>query len=252
MSDHSGHRNRLKNKFMGAPRETLDDHELLEMLLFYSIPRSNTNELAHELIDRFGSLSGVFDADAAELEEVPGIGKSSVTLIRLCSEMISRYYVSNIDTRKPFTSYSMLCEYLVRLYAGTSKETVYLLLFNNAMRLIKTVLIGTGSVNVSALQMRSVVERALRCNASYALLAHNHPNGLAVPSNADIDVTHRINQALALINVNFIDHIIVAGEKCSPVLHMSDSAPGESFNHTLENNLKAGAATKSGDSHDES
>lgn len=234
MSDiYSGHRSRLKKKFLNWP-DSLETHELLELLLFYSIPRCDTKKTAHELLNRFENLQGVLNADVDDLCNVEGVGESSATLIKICATLASRYGLEQIDTRLSLPSFSTLCEYLKHLYVGTSNEKVYLILLNNSLKILKTQLIHSGNVNLSSLQIRSMIETALKYKASYAILVHNHPNGSAIPSGADIEATHLVNQAFSLISVNFVDHVIYADGKATPVMHGNSDSPEASFDKTLK------------------
>jgi DNA repair protein RadC len=218
--NHDGHRARIRKKFMNG--DSLEDHEILEMVLFSSIPRCNTNEYAHELINRFGSLRGVFDADAASLQEVEGIGPSSAFLLRLISECIARYFLEIQDTRALLDHRTVLEEYLRALFIGYNYERALILFFNGSGRLLCTHELGKGSVNLVHLSTREVLTLATQANATHAILVHNHPDGVLFPSDKDLAATLRISEALKSIDVNLIDHFIVAGNKCRPILYYRD------------------------------
>ncbi len=222
MATHDGHRQRLKEKYLSANGAALEDHELLELLLFYSIPRVNTNEQAHRLIDTFGSLRGVFDADIKDICKIQGIGETSATLIKVVSSLISRYSVQSEDPRQQFTTFSQVSNYLQGLFAGQSTEKVYLLLFNNAMRLIKAVLIGDGTVNMAMLSPSMAARAALEYNTSYVILAHNHPAGIAIPSSDDVQTSYMMQAAFRTIGLTMIDHFLVADGKCVPIIRSVD------------------------------
>ncbi len=219
---HAGHRERLRDKYIRSAGNGMEDHEILELLLFYSIPVRNTNDTAHLLLERFGSIRGVFDADIKELAKVDNLGEKSALLIKTVASCISRYNLCSTDTRRPFSTFAQISEYLQNLYAGEANETAYLMLFNNSMRLLGTERIGSGSVNDLPVNMRAIVQAVYNYNASYVILAHNHPAGIAIPSGSDIEMTYRLHRALECMGINFIDHFIVAGKSCTPILHGLD------------------------------
>ena len=212
---HDGHRKRIRKKFMNG--DTLEDHEILEMVLFSSIPRSNTNEYAHNLIKRFGSFRGVFDANASALAEVDGIGPSSAFLIRLISECISRYSLEGQDTRDLLNNREALSEYLRALFIGCNYEKALLLLFNASGRLLDTHELGEGDASLVHLSPRKALAAAARVNATAAVLVHNHPDGVLHPSDKDLASTLQISRALATIHVQLVDHFIVAGNQCRAI-----------------------------------
>ena len=218
MGNHDGHRQRLKEKFLATNGVGLEDHELLEVLLFYSVPRINTNEQAHELINSFGSLKGVFDADVKELCNVDKIGDSSATLIKVVSALMSRYSMQSQDPRQKYTTFSQISTYLQGLFIGHSNERVYMVLFNNSMRIIKTILVGEGVVNMAALDSSMVAKSTLGYNAAYVAIAHNHPAGLAIPSLEDVHVSYAMKDSFKTIGLTMIDHFLVADGKCVPIL----------------------------------
>ncbi|MBR2353956.1 MAG: hypothetical protein IKA76_05595 [Clostridia bacterium] len=219
---HDGHRERIRKKFMNG--DSLEDHEILEILLFSSIPRANTNEIAHHLIKRFGSFRGVFDANATSLQEVDGVGPSSAVLIRLVSECIYRYSLQRQDTRDLLNNREVLQEYLRALFIGCDYEKAMVLLFNASGRLLETCELGDGDVNLVHLSPRQILTAAARVNASAAVLVHNHPDGVLYPSDEDLASTLQISQALSAIHVTLIDHFIVAGDQCRPILYHREEA----------------------------
>ncbi len=217
---HSGHRQRLKRRYLDCGVENLSDHEILELLLFYSIPQKDTNSLAHELIDRFGSLRGVLSADVDTLKNTNGIGEHSAILISLLSDVQRRIRLSENVEVQNMNSLSKIGTYLMNYYEGVNEERVTMMLFDNSMKLIDFVLISSGSVNSSSVDCRTIAETALRKNASCVILAHNHPNGLAIPSSEDRLITKNIDAALSVIGVHLIEHIIVGSGNYSPTLQL--------------------------------
>ena len=216
MTVHDGHRERLRKKFRQG---TLEDHELLELLLFFSIPRRNTNEIAHALLKRFGSLSAVLRADESALQSVEGIGATSALQIRTVAEMMSRCARQQIDDRQLLSSFSELSSYLQSLFIGSLREKTFLLLFNASNRLVACEMLGEGNATLVPVCLRRVIELALQKGAAAAVLAHNHADGIVAPSEEDARATERIGDALEGVGVRFIEHYIVTPDRCIPILH---------------------------------
>ena len=216
MTVHDGHRERLRKKFRQG---TLEDHELLELLLFFSIPRRNTNEIAHALLKRFGSLSAVLRADESALQSVEGIGATSALQIRTVAEMMSRCARQQIDDRQLLSSSSELSSYLQSLFIGSLREKTFLLLFNASNRLVACEMLGEGNATLVPVCLRRVIELALQKGAAAAVLAHNHADGIVAPSEEDVRATERIGDALEGVGVRFIEHYIVTPDRCIPILH---------------------------------
>lgn len=185
---------------------------MLELLLFYSIPRKDTNETAHRLLARFGDVYSVLSADVEELCKVEGVSQSSAVLIRLCGELGARYCSGRTDALKRFSGPEEIGEYLVKLYHGVKEETVYLLLLNNNGSLIRCEMICKGNVNSISVKMRDIVSAAISANAASVILAHNHPGGTASPSLDDLTTTRGILNALSISGIDLLEHYIVAGK----------------------------------------
>lgn len=208
----------MRDRFKLNP-ESFEDHELLELALFYSVSRQNTNETAHRLINKFGSFRRVFDAQAEELEEVDGIGENSALFLRIISEIISRYSQNAHFITHPLSSRAELMEYLCTLFIGESQEKVYLILLSSAGRIIQTELVGSGFAGLSEISMKKMNALAVSSNAASAVLAHNHPDGIAKPSAQDLITTKQIQRIFEHLGVNLIDHFIVVDNECVSILH---------------------------------
>ncbi|MBQ7291187.1 MAG: RadC family protein [Clostridia bacterium] len=216
---HENHRKRMKERFLREGIAHFEPHNVLELLLFYAIPQKDTNELAHTLINRFGSLTGVFEASYAELMEVDGVKEHTATLIKLIPELAQRYISESASVQGQFLpTLEQIGEYFKAKYIGATKEIVYLLLMDNKYKVIDCVKIHEGSVNSSAITMRKLIETALEHKASTAVLAHNHPAGLPIPSPDDIFTTNETARAFSLLGINFPAHILVAGNKYVNIL----------------------------------
>lgn len=216
---HENHRDRTKKRFLTESLENFEPHNILELLLFYSIPQKDTNEIAHLLIERFGSLSGVFDASFEDLVRVPGIKEHSATLIKMIPELSRKYMLEKNQKNEPLSDMDKIGNYLVHYYIGINIETVVLLLLDNKFNVIELVKIHEGSVNSSAITMRRLLETALFKRASMAVLAHNHPSGVAIPSSDDIFTTREVKRAFDLLEINLLGHIIVAGDSFVDIMH---------------------------------
>lgn len=216
-SMHDGHRQRLRAKFLSAP-ETLEDHELLELMLFYAIPRSNTNEIAHKLLSRFGSIKGIVNAGLPALKEIKGVGENAALFLRVISDYTARYERSKVELSTPFTSHEALGAYMRSLFVGTDNEEAYLIMFDSSMRLLLCEKVSEGYSAGSVISTRTVASIALASNAPTAALVHNHPGGKPIPSGDDISITGHIRWFLNSMQIHLIDHFIVAGDECRAIL----------------------------------
>ena len=215
---HKDHRKHTKDRFLSEGLDSLEPHNVLELLLFYSIPQKDTNETAHMLINRFGSLSAVFDAPYDDLLTVPGISEHSATLIKLIPAISRRYAMEKNSKVTKLSSIEDIGKYLVARYLGVTEETVLLLLLDNKFGLIDCVKVHEGSVNSSAITMRKLIETALFKRASMVVLAHNHPSGVALPSSDDLFTTQQVKRAFDLVEIGMLAHIIVAGDTFTNIL----------------------------------
>ena len=209
-SIHKGHRERLKQRFLEEGLDNFTEIQVLELLLFYAIPRSDTNPLAHALLEHFGCLAQVLEADVEELKKVPGIGDHAATLLALVIDLCRYYQVTCAQQTEILTTLDECGKYLVPRFFGRTRETVFLLCLDAKCKVLCCKEIGEGSVNTAAISVRKVVETALSANATTVILAHNHPSGIAVPSNEDIQTTQRIAAALSAVEIHLADHIVVA------------------------------------------
>lgn len=210
MSIHEGHRQRLKKRFLEEGLDNFTDIQVLELLLFYCIPRQDTNPIAHKLLEHFGGLSQTLEASPEQLQKVPGIGENAATFLSLITE-VGRYYLVDRNTRERILNTIDDCgKFLVPFFFGRSRETVFLLCLDAKCKVLCCKEIGEGDVNSAGISVRKVMETALGANASVVVLAHNHPSGVAVPSNEDIMVTRRVAAALGTVEIHLADHLVVA------------------------------------------
>ena len=204
---HGGHRNRMRKKFIEKGIDAFNDHEALELLLYYAVPQKDTNELAHRLINHFGSISSLFDSTPSALRDF-GLTEHQLTLIKLIPEL-ARLYLTDRSKDRPIDS-NNLCAYFADKFIGRTEEVMYLLLLDSKDKELFSGVISEGSINSTDVPIRKIVELALSRNASGVAIAHNHLSGVALPSRRDMTTTVSIIKALRSVNVNFIDHVIVA------------------------------------------
>ena len=209
--DHAGHRERLRKRYLQEGLSSFAPHETLELLLTYAIPRVDTNEPAHRLIDRFGSFSGVLEAPAVELQQVEGIGPRSAALISMMLPMLRRYQQEKLRPRQNLDHYPMLRDYCCTLFLGAQVEKCFALCFDAKLNLLATVLLAQGTPGEVAIQPRRVAQELIRYNAVGAVLCHNHPSGTAAPSQADITLTAEVKKVLDAVGLRLYDHVIIAG-----------------------------------------
>ena len=212
MSIHDGHRQRLKNRFREEGLDHFEEHEVLELLLYYTIPRRDTNPIAHELMNRFGSLSQVLDARPEELAKVDGMGDAAATFLSLITA-VGRYYLVNRTMLETILPTLDKCgQYLVPFFHGRRNEMVYILCLDAKCKVLCCKEMGEGSVNSAGVPIRRIVETALGVNATSVILAHNHPSGFAFPSDEDVLTTRRVALALDAVEIQLVDHIIVSDD----------------------------------------
>ena len=209
MNLHNGHRQRVLDRFRKEGIDGFSPHNILEMVLFYSIPRMDTNEIAHRLIDRFGSVAGVFDAPESELLKVDGIGERSAAFLKMIPQL-ARYYMTEKAEDKIITSSRDAGEYLLPRYIGRTTEAVMVICLDNKNKVISTQVVHEGNVNTAEISIQAIATAALGCNATSVIVAHNHPGGLSLPSNEDIKTTEVICRTLSALNIKVLDHIIIA------------------------------------------
>ncbi len=219
MSIHDGHRQRMKTRFCQEGMDHFSEYEALELLLYYAIPRKDTNPIAHGLIDHFGSLARVLDASVEELQQVSGISQNAAVLMKLVTQMGRMYMIKRSEVSHPLQTIKDCGEYLKPYFFGRVNETVFLLCLDAKCQVISCRKVGEGSVNSANVPIRRIVEMALSANATSVVLAHNHPSGIALPSDEDVATTHRVAAALRTVDVILVDHIVVADDDFVSMVH---------------------------------
>ncbi|MDL2236832.1 DNA repair protein RadC [Christensenellaceae bacterium OttesenSCG-928-K19] len=208
---HTGHRERLKNRFAREGLAGFEDHQALELLLFYAIPRRDTNELAHLLLQTFGSLKNVFAATVEDLQKVPGIGESAAILVKLIPELAAKFWFAGEDGGVALDSVEKAADYAKSLLYGKPVEHFYIICLDAAFGVKSATLLSKGLPTATSVYIRQIAEAAMRSSADKVLVAHNHPGGSPRPSKNDIETTRHIKEALDVLGIQFLDHVIVAG-----------------------------------------
>lgn len=201
--EHAKHRERMRTRFLEHGLDNFADHEVLELLLFYAVPRGDVNPLAHRLLDEFGSLANVLEAETPDLCRVEGMGEKTAAFLHLLPPMFRRYQTSKIQGTI-YDSTDKVAEYLVKYYIGRPREQLSAVLLDNQCRLIRICDIAEGSATAVKINMRKLLQCVLQYNAADVVLAHNHPRGMCSPSRADIVQT-------------------VAGGHCADIDHTGDA-----------------------------
>lgn len=218
MSIHKDHRQRVKNRFLKEGLENFDDVHILEMMLFYCVPRKDTNVLAHNLLNRFGTLNDVMNASAEQLRQVEGMGDGAITYIRFLREFAGVCQVRKNRDVKVINSYQDVYCCLYDRFSNHTRELVYVICMDAKRRILCIEKIGEGTVNSAGVSTRKVIELALAHNAAAVILAHNHPSGDVSASPEDLAVTRFVSDALRAIDVELTDHIIFSDHQYTSIV----------------------------------
>ncbi len=210
---HAGHRERMRERFYKNGLEGFSDHEILEFLLFYVYAQKNTNEIGHALIQQFGSLTGVLDAEYEELVRVKGVGDRAAMLIKLLPEMFRRYNHGNDTFRCLMLRAEARCNFYRNYLCDRKQEVVCLGCLNDQMWQRNVFEIASGTPDHVHIEPQKLMRIALASGCSNFVLAHNHPVGKAAASYEDIVTTDTIAHIFKSVQLNLVDHIIVAGNK---------------------------------------
>lgn len=210
---HSGHRSRVRKKFLDNGIDSFETHEVLELLLFYAVPMRNTSILAHKLLDSFGSISAIFDAPFDALVEA-GLTESQAVMLKLMPDITRLYIDDKHNNKSKVVDIDNLPDGIIRKFIGRENENVLALLIDAKGKEVFCGIVSKGSLNDTSLPIRKIVDFSLRYNAKSVIVAHNHPSGVALPSKDDLDATVNLKNALDLIGVRLLDHYIVADNDC--------------------------------------
>lgn len=213
MGVHDGHRARVRQRVLREGLEHLDAHNVLEILLFFSIPRGDTNELAHRILSHFhGDFAGVMEASYEELLAIEGVGPNTAFLLKMIPQIAAYYRMARIRDGLVLNSMDNLREYFIPIFYGKHNEELHLISMDAALHPLCDTLISEGSISASAVNIKRIVEAAIEHHAARVILAHNHPGGNPRPSMRDESATKAIISAMRLVDIEVLDHVIVAEE----------------------------------------
>ncbi len=230
MSYLDGHRQRLRDRFNGSGLGAFEDHEVLELLLTFAVPRKDVKPIAHALLERFGSLSNTLDAPSAELTKVDGVGDTGATLLHLMPSLTRRYLRDRWGHKPRLSTREDLARFAVDELSTANNEVFLLILLTHENHVLRAIPLHEGSIASAPVYPRLVVEAALRHHAAKVVFAHNHPGGLAEPSDEDVDITRTLVAVFDSLAIPVIDHLIVAGPRTfsmadARLLRAADSEP---------------------------
>lgn len=206
---HDGHRERVRDRFLNTGFDQMEEHEMLELVLFYSRARGNTNGIAHELINRFGSFAAVINAPYDELVKVDGIGKGTAVFLKTIPQMLKAYEESDKKQTAVLNTLEKCADYMMEKYRGVAVEKLSLLCLDGACRVCDFIWLANGSFASVEVSVKSILSAATREDCAMIAIAHNHPSHLALPSQEDVEMTRRVKNILASIGIKLIDHFII-------------------------------------------
>ncbi len=206
---HELHRSRMRARFCTTGANSFQDHEILEVLLYYALPRRDTNELAHELLKHFGRLDKLFYATLEELIQIKGVGEKTAILLKTVFEC-HRRIENTVGPEQELQLYDQIGEYLVKSYTGIQFEQMLLLILDKKGHIVRTIQISEGTYDMVAVNKRKIISYALSASAPFVVLAHNHPSGILVPSFEDKSLTMEIDELLKALNIELLEHFIIA------------------------------------------
>jgi len=209
---HKGHRERLRELALKGV-QNLPEHQVLELLLSYVIPQKDTNPLAHSLINKFGSLAGVFEATPAKLKQVNGIGDVAASFISICSQIPQIYKNSKIKDKVILTSPKHAIEYFNNIISIGAVEKFYIAYLNSKCEVVKSENFSNGSISQIAIDIKELTYNILEQKASGVIICHTHPTGKAQPSKEDINFTKKLTLTLQTMGIRLLDHIILSNEE---------------------------------------
>jgi DNA repair protein RadC len=215
---HRQHRKRHKERFLELCGADFQTHELVELLLFYAIPRKNTNSIAHELCERFGTIEKMAEASIDELKLVRGVGDNSAILIKLILSFAQKYIDEKNKEPKRIETLEKAVAYGKNITFGAIKEVVYATFTDNSLNVIDTSLVAIGTIDEAKPLIRNIIELCILKRASALVLFHNHPHGGTEASEADINFTSLLERELDLIGINLVEHIVIDNSGFNTIL----------------------------------
>lgn len=210
---HSGHRKRVRDRFIkNCSLDGMPENNVLEFLLFYAIPRADTNELAHRLLNEFGSLKGVFDAPFEALVNIDGVGEKTASLIKLVPSLTKVYLEESASEIKYILTTQDAVAYLRPKFTAENNEKLVMLCLNNIGKILKCSVISSGNINSAEIDVRKIISEIINSKATAVIIAHNHPGGVCAPSKSDRDMTYRLSRMLTDVHARLLNHIIITDD----------------------------------------
>ena len=207
---HEGHRQRLRERAIEHGLEGFNEHQILELLLSFYLPRVDTNPIAHNLIKEFGSLGAVLEAKSEDLVKIDGMGEKAAIFLHLIPQILKAYKKSKMQEGITLTNPNQVFSYLGDIVQYVPYEEFYVICLNAKSKVLITKLLAKGSNNQVGLNLQQITECAIRCGASGIILVHNHPSGSSEPSKEDIILTKKIHLALSLNGIYVLDHLVIS------------------------------------------
>lgn len=209
---HDGHRGRMRNRYINEGLNNFAEHEVLELLLYYSVPQKDTNPIAHRLLDEFGSLNQVLSADILQLTKIDGVSENSAVLISLVSDIISKAKVTGV-AGATLDSARKLCNFCTDLFFNETVECSKVICLDSRLKVVGWQEISRGTQIKTDFKVRDVVKTAFKFNCDIIVLAHNHPSGHCQPSDLDLSTTTLVKNTLSTLGINVLDHVIVGADR---------------------------------------
>lgn len=214
---HENHRERMRDRYIRNGIDGMAPHEVLELILYYALPRCDTNPIAHRLIETFGSFSGILNADVEDIAAVSGVGRKTAVFLKLFLDVNRVYETDKTANVKKLSSISEIGEYLKPRFIGRRNETIIMLCLDSKNDIISSQILSEGNVNTAIISLKQAVGTAIRQNAASVVIAHNHPGGEAEPSMKDIETTKLLSAIFRSLNIRFVDHLIFGGDDYTSV-----------------------------------
>ena len=215
---HEGHRDRVRKRFIKEGLDGFFDHQVLELMLFYCIPRKDTNDIAHILINKFGSFSSVLDAPVESLMEC-GISYNTAVFIKLIPSLCSRYYQDSY-CRNDDDDEKSIEDFILPYFIGQNEEQLFLVLFDAKGKRVFSHVVSKGTNFKAVVNIQKIVQLGIQHNAGSAIIAHNHPDGICIPSSNDINMTLKLKDSLEKVDIILVDHYIITDMKCHSIFNM--------------------------------
>ncbi len=209
MTDHLGHRKRLRDRFLKGGEKSIPDYELIELLLFGVIPRGDTKPLAKKLLDTCGSFAGLLQADIEKLKSIPGVGEATIVALKVIQEAACRLVREEANTQTTLNSWQSIINYCRARMSHLTVEQFRLLFLDQKNKVIADEIQQQGTINRTPIFPREIVKRTLELGATSLIMVHNHPSGDPTPSQADIDITRKVIKAARELEIQVLDHLII-------------------------------------------